>query len=76
MSHFAGAFADCGCVGLILIGIGIDGGCVGLILIGIGIGIDGAGKKTAPDFAQAFPYVARVDVEARRHCAHCFQSLQ
>ena len=61
MSHFAGAFVDGGCVGLILILIliliGIDGGCVS-------------------HFAQAFPYVARVDVEARRRFAHGFQSLQ
>ena len=72
MSHFAGAFVDgiCidgACVGLIL--IGIDGACVGLILIGI----DGG---CVSHFAQAFPYVARVDVEARRRFAHGFQSLQ
>ena len=72
MSHFAGAFVDGACICIcICIGIGIDGGCVGLILIGIGI--DGG---CVSHFAQAFPYVARVDVEARRQSAHCFQSLQ
>lgn len=53
-------------VGALVGFFGIDGGAVGA----------GAGQKTAPDFAQAFPYVARVDVEARRRFAHGFQSLQ
>lgn len=50
-----------------LVGLfGIDGGAVGA----------GAGQKTAPDFAQALPNVARVHIKALRRLAHGFQSLK